>query len=256
MPRKQKTIHYLYKTICVITGKYYIGMHSTNNLNDGYMGSGKRLRYSIRKYGVENHVKEILEFFNTGEELAKNEKEIVTLNEIEKEKCLNLKVGGEGGGTNNGEYGDKCYYVNNVYWKNAENRNRLNLLVSNALKKKWLDPEYRAKMLIVAKKGKGRILSDDIKKKRKGHKRQVGELNSQFGTCWVTKNGENKKIKKDLIQQYVSDGWSLGSTINHDKRISNDKITEIKSLYNELKSCIKVAKELNIAKSTVLKYLK
>ncbi len=53
MARKQKTIHYLYKTTCLVTNRYYIGMHSTCNIDDGYMGSGKRLRYSIRKYGVD-----------------------------------------------------------------------------------------------------------------------------------------------------------------------------------------------------------
>ena len=51
MGRKKPHIHYIYKTTCNITNKYYIGMHSTSNLEDGYLGSGKRLRYSIRKYG-------------------------------------------------------------------------------------------------------------------------------------------------------------------------------------------------------------
>ena len=55
MARKKPHIHYIYKTTCNVTKRYYIGMHSTTNLEDGYLGSGKRLRYSIRKYGKENH---------------------------------------------------------------------------------------------------------------------------------------------------------------------------------------------------------
>ena len=97
MARKEKKYHFIYKTTNLLNGKYYIGMHSTDNLNDGYMGSGKRLRYSINKHGKDNHVVEALEFFEDRKKLIAKEKEIVTLNEIAKEKCLNLCVGGEGG---------------------------------------------------------------------------------------------------------------------------------------------------------------
>jgi hypothetical protein len=62
MPRKQKRYHYIYKTTCQVTDKFYVGMHSTNNLEDGYLGSGKILGYSIAKHGRENHKREILEF--------------------------------------------------------------------------------------------------------------------------------------------------------------------------------------------------
>ena len=70
MGRKKPHIHYIYKTTCNVTKRYYIGMHSTTNLEDGYLGSGKRLRYSVRKYGKENHTKEILEFLPTREKLV------------------------------------------------------------------------------------------------------------------------------------------------------------------------------------------
>nr|MDA3778656.1 hypothetical protein [Bacteroidales bacterium] len=97
MARKEKTYHFIYKTTNLLNGKYYYGMHSTNNLNDGYLGSGKRLRYSINKYGKENHKCEIIEFLLNRKLLKEREKEIVNLNEIAKIDCLNLKIGGEGG---------------------------------------------------------------------------------------------------------------------------------------------------------------
>jgi hypothetical protein len=74
MARKQKKYHYIYKTTCNVNGKYYIGMHSTDNLEDGYMGSGKRLWNSINYHGKETHVKEILEYCKSREELVDLEK--------------------------------------------------------------------------------------------------------------------------------------------------------------------------------------
>ena len=92
MTRKQKKYHFIYKTTNLLSGRYYIGMHSTNDLEDGYLGSGRRLRYSINKYGVENHKREILEFCDNRSELKSREVEIVNLNEIAKIDCMNLKV--------------------------------------------------------------------------------------------------------------------------------------------------------------------
>jgi hypothetical protein len=41
----------------------------------------------------------------------------------------------------------------------------------------------------------------------------IGEENSQFGTCWITKNGKNKKIKKDDFNSYKFIGWVKGRKI-------------------------------------------
>ena len=60
---QRRKYHYIYKTTCKLTNRYYYGMHSTDNLEDGYKGSGTRLKYSINKHGLENHCCEKLEFF-------------------------------------------------------------------------------------------------------------------------------------------------------------------------------------------------
>jgi hypothetical protein len=74
-------------------------MHSTDNLEDGYMGSGKALKFSIKRYGKENHRVEILEIVENRELLAERERAIVTLSKVKNGKCMNLKVGGIGGFT-------------------------------------------------------------------------------------------------------------------------------------------------------------
>lgn len=72
---KPALIHYkiIYKTTNKINGKFYIGKHTTTNLNDGYLGSGVLLKAALRKYGKENFQKEILEFCPTDKILAKRE---------------------------------------------------------------------------------------------------------------------------------------------------------------------------------------
>lgn len=99
MSKIEKTYHIIYKTTCLINNKYYIGMHSTDDLNDGYMGSGKALKFSIKRYGKENHRVEILEIVESRELLAERERAIVTLSKVRNGKCMNLKVGGIGGFT-------------------------------------------------------------------------------------------------------------------------------------------------------------
>lgn len=57
--------HFIYKTVHK-NGKYYIGRHSTENLNDGYIGSGKWPRSIKNKNDV---VREIVEYAATVEDL-------------------------------------------------------------------------------------------------------------------------------------------------------------------------------------------
>lgn len=91
----QKIYHYIYK-ITRFDGKHYTGMHSTDNLEDGYFGSGQMLWHSIQKYGKEAHTFEIIEYLPSRSALALREKEIVKTIK-EDEMSLNLHPGGGGG---------------------------------------------------------------------------------------------------------------------------------------------------------------
>ena len=92
---------YFYKITNNINNHFYYGVHCTNNLNDNYMGSGKRLQYAIKKYGIENFSKEILKYFNSKEEAFEYEEQIVNENLVNNPNCYNLTNGGHGSWSHN-----------------------------------------------------------------------------------------------------------------------------------------------------------
>jgi group I intron endonuclease len=57
----------IYKTTNLITGKIYVGKHTTGKKN--YLGSGKWLKRSVKKYGRHNFKREVLETCTSLEEL-------------------------------------------------------------------------------------------------------------------------------------------------------------------------------------------
>jgi len=96
--RKDKQYHYIYKTTNLLNGRYYYGMHSTDIIEDGYLGSGTYLRRAIKKHGKENFNREIIEYCKTRTELKSREIDIVNLQEVANKNCYNCVTGGEGVG--------------------------------------------------------------------------------------------------------------------------------------------------------------
>ena len=219
MPRKQKKYYFIYKTTNLLNGKYYIGMHTTDNLNDGYVGSGKKLWYSINKYGKENFKCEILEMLSNKSSLKEREKELVNEDLLKDPMCMNLTVGG----------GDGFYYINK---KGINNKSNQFILGGKASAEKLkTDDVWRLKHSQIASEnfkkahrdGKikydtftGKKHTEDTKRKisETNSIKQKGENNSQFGSQWITNGEENKKIK---MMGITPSGWKLGRTIKNNK---------------------------------------
>jgi len=86
----------IYKTTNLIDGKFYVGKDEKNNPQ--YLGSGLRLNRAIKKYGIQNFKKEILEFCLDKKMLSEREKFwIKNLDAIK--KGYNIALGGAGGDT-------------------------------------------------------------------------------------------------------------------------------------------------------------
>lgn len=216
---ERRKYHYIYKTTCVVTNRYYIGMHSTDDLEDGYQGSGKRLWYSIRKHGKENHKTEILEFLNSREELRNREAQLVNEELLNDSMCMNLKLGGEGGGICwNEEHkkkfqqaGSKAHSeylkTNEEYFKSYGEKR------TNIFKNKFENGELKY-FLKYRFDWSGFRHSDETKKKMSdSHKgKHVGTKNSQHGTCWIChpEIKENKKIQKSELDLFLESGWIKG----------------------------------------------
>ena len=143
--------NYFYKITNNINGHYYYGIHSTDNLDDGYMGSGSILNYAYKIYGIENFTKEIIKFFENREECSLYESQVVNKDVASNRNCYNVRLGG-----------DNQY----VWYHKDESRNHL---------RKTMTPQ-----------------------------------NSTNPRVWVCKEGDVKYIRKELLEEYILDGWELG----------------------------------------------
>lgn len=203
----------VYKTVNLVNGKYYIGVHKTDNPNDDYLGSGKLIKKAIEKYGVESFSKEILEIFEDKDDAYKLEAELVIIGEM----SYNLKEGGEGG----------------FDWINANGLTSTKTEVKftndqrtrgghSTAQKYHTDPEYKKKKDAASAKAikdhgitfLGKTHSDESKIKigESNSVAQKGERNSQYGTIWITNGVINSKIKKENLIDYEPLGWYRGRT--------------------------------------------
>lgn len=180
----QKKFHVIYKTTCKASGKYYIGMHSTDNLDDGYLGSGTILGHSLRKYGRENHSIEVLEFLFDRESLRKRERQIVCEEVIGDKFCMNLRLGGEG-------------------WESKEAS--IAAAIGNRSEVRTKNPEYLKKISQISKdKAKAGIMNYEGM-----HRSDVQGARLRGRKC-VHKDGINKKVLKERLEEFLSNGWFIG----------------------------------------------
>lgn len=206
----KRKFHYIYK-IVRDDGKYYIGMHSTDNLEDGYFGSGKRITRSIKKHGLVRHTKTVLEFLPSRLLLKEREKELITNEVRNDDKCFNIAPGGGGGWVGNPN--------SLIPLLDPEVRARASKNAGITVKRRMAeDADYAVRMRKSLQERMkpeftfaGKRHSEETKQKMRKPK-NVGESNSQFGTCWVT-NGKPIKIRKEQLDEYIRNGYSLGRKV-------------------------------------------
>lgn len=218
-------IYYIiYKITNKVNGKIYIGSHKTKNLNDGYMGSGKYLKYAITKYGLENFEKEILHIFDTPELMYKKESEIVNEDFIATNNTYNIKIGGYGGFDYINKTEKNLYGSNGLHPSSKKNLRRGKDIVKILTQKGKLE-QYKQQQSYLMKKAisegrkennfatnnpmKNLTIREKHKKIMEEIDHQKGEKNSQFNTIWIY-NDELKISKKANKDDKLLDGWVKG----------------------------------------------
>lgn len=214
----KRKYHYIYK-ITRDDGRFYIGMHSTDNLEDGYFGSGKLITRSIKKYGYKIHKKEILEFLESRNLLKERERQLVTEEMVTNKQCMNLVLGGNGGCSINSQrirstaggkafskrlennvefkkyFSDKMSAINLEQYKNGRVAKGCFADNSSVIKKAWSD--------------EARIKRNST---RQANGFMQGSKNSQFGIkrIGISKDSIIKKILPEQLQEFLDDGWKKG----------------------------------------------
>lgn len=218
MQYKDKKYHFIYKTKCVITGKFYIGMHSTDDLNDGYLGSGKRLSRSINKYGKENHYREILEFSKTRKDLELRELDILDEKILENTECLNLIGGGTGG--------------NRVVWS-EERRLKQSTMLSgrifsdehkeNIKKSLTGNPLSEERKQNISKSVKALVISDEEKTRRINKCREKTLGKSRY--TWILSSPDNNIISISSLSTFCREN-NLDYNKLYNSRFNSETVKE------------------------------
>ena len=209
--------YYLYKITNQVNGKIYVGVHKTRDMNDGYMGSGKVILNAIKKHGINNFAKVILETFKTSDAMYAREKEVVTEEFLSRKDVYNIRRGGFGGFDYINKTGKNLYGKNGMIGYGQENlkdgASRKKAMIKKGIFNNFKD-RIRQSCLQSYKDGRIPAFLDKKHTQKtkqligeKNSKKQQGEKNSQFGTMWINNGLISKKINK---QHFIPHDWYKG----------------------------------------------
>lgn len=188
---KMQQVAHLYKITNQLTGQYYIGKHNGWKQN-GYWGSGTRLKYNQAKHGIENFTYKVL-CISTPDYIFDLESKYVTLELIElDELCLNLRAGGEGA----------------VLITEDTRRKIGQKSTERQIGKKHKDITKQR----ISQSLKGKPLTDSTKK-------QISEHFTK--TVWINDGSQSLRVDSYEKDLYIQKGFKLGRAPFTDEAKSN-----------------------------------
>jgi len=249
IPKQSKRkFHIIYQTTNCSNNMIYIGAHSTDLLEDGYLGSGHRLTLAIEKYGIEKFKREILYIFENPIEMFNKEAELVNDKFLKRPDVYNIVTGGFGGynkGTTGLKHmshpktGQRCAVHPNAIspmieegWVIGRNMSSTTdtVWIHSLLEKKMVKHSELSKYLSDGWKkglpksptsGKVWIYNSSLDEYSLCEKNELTDkLNSGWikkkwapvkkGSAWINNGVENLRISKDVLSDYLVNGWKSG----------------------------------------------
>lgn len=192
--------HYFYIITNTKTNKLYCGIHSTNNKNDGYIGSGTDLLKDYKKYGRDHFSKKIISFFDSRKQASEFERYFVTKEFITSAYTYNKRVGGDNGG---------------ILKHTEETRKKLSVAAQGTTPEAFIN-YCKSKLRVFNPKTNERKLVDSEELKlylNLGFVRGTGIQNkSTIGKKWVTEEltGKSKMINANELNDYINGGYIMG----------------------------------------------
>lgn len=214
-------LYYVYKITNTVNGKYYIGAHQSECIDDGYLGSGKWLKNAQRKYGADLFTKEIIKLCETEREMYALEAELVTEDLVRDDQCYNLTTGGRGGWNfHNTDPANRHHRRAGAAVRNAlpatdETRRKISVSCAS----RWQSGEMDHLRPMMATAFKGKTHTEETKRRiGEANSKNTGSANSQFGSCWVYHEGQkrNMKVNHSDLQDALDDGWVRGRRMKFD----------------------------------------
>ena len=163
-------------------GYYYLGQHKTNNLDDGYKGSGTKLKEYYKQY-PKDYTFTILELYSNNTELNIAEQKLIGDLWKTDPYCLNMIYGGAGGFT---------------YWKGKNMSEETKHKMSESRKGRKLSEETKHK-ISESHKGKSHEAWNKGKKTSEETKQKIRE--SLKGNIPINKGMHMSDDQKQKIRE-------------------------------------------------------
>jgi len=215
--------HFTYLTINTINNKFYLGKHTTKDLNDGYIGSGIAFKNAIKKHGYLNFQHYRLQFFTTAQDAYLAEGLLITEDVIKRYRdelkvCYNLKTGGRFGG---GGLSEESKEKQSKALKDACARPEIKEKLSKALKEMWSRPEYKEKKSKASKENWSRpeFKEKQSKVQKESHssseyKEKMSKSSKENWSRPEFKEKRSKSLKETLARPEVKEKMSKAQKEN------------------------------------------